>query len=194
MRIVLAVLVCGVLAGCHGDLWFDPDDPGSVDLAVGDVRAGMATAADLLLTAERVPASDAQRLGFTFEALARAIRERTTEAAEKAIDEILETVSDPGRRGLYQRLNDRVMERVEARLRAMDTVDGSDAAFTAWLRDEKGLTDEALAALGADERAALVKEFIDTSAGGVGRRLTIAALEGVAQGCFDYAVTAPDEG
>ena len=137
-----------MVAGCGP--WINPDDPASVALACGDVRAVMATAADVALTQEKADAAQATRIAEALEAFATAVRENSAEAAGVAVDKILETMTDERDRQLYKRLLRRATERVKERLAYM------------------GEAPE-------DEGAAAVAKL-----------LTIAALEGVAEGARDY--------
>jgi len=116
------------LLGCGG-LWFDPDDPADVDLVAGDLRATMATAADALLTGEEATPGEAERIARIFDATATAMRDEDAEAVRQVVDEILaELVDEPRSLDLYQRLNARVMERIDAHLQAMDLADDDQTA------------------------------------------------------------------
>lgn len=156
---VVAMILALLLAGCHGGLWFDPDDPAQVDLVAGDLRATFAIAADAMLTSEEATPAEAEQIARIFDDTAAAMRDRDPQAGERAMQAILEElVDEPDLLGMYRRLITRVMDRVDAHLQAMD-----------------------LAA--ADETARQVAET-----------LTVAALEGVAEGARDYARAPPDEG
>jgi len=155
---VAAVLATALLAGCGG-LWFDPEDPEEVDLACGDLRATMAVAADAMLTSEEATAAEAGRIASIFADTAAAMRDEDPEAGKRAVDAILaQLVDEPRTLALYQRLNDRVMQRIDAHLQTMDLAESDDAVRQA------------------------------------ARALTIAALEGVAEGARDYARAASHEG
>jgi len=124
----LAAVLASV-AGCHGGLWFDPDDPESVDLAAGDLRATMAIGTDALLTREEASAAQAERLALIFEQTADFIRDRDVGALEVALDAILvELIDDPQSLALYERLSLRLIERIDAHLQAMDPADDEDTA------------------------------------------------------------------
>ena len=137
-----------LLAGCGP--WFNPDDPASVALACGDLKAIMATAADVALTQEEADAACATRIAEVFEAFAVAVEENSAEAAGVAVDKILQTVANDQDYRLYRRLVRRATDRVQERLEFM--AESGD----------------------------------DLHAGEVGRLLTVAALEGVAEGARDY--------
>ena len=141
-----ALLVC---AGCGP--WIDPDDPASVALACGDLRAVMATVADVALAQEEADAACATRIAEVFEAFATAVRENSAEAAGEAVDKILKAVAKEQDYRLYRRLLARATERVSERLEYMGEAPEDDQAAT------------------------------------VAKRLTLAALDGVAEGARDYA-------
>jgi len=138
MRTVFTVLITPLviaallLAGCHAGLWFDPDDPESVDLAAGDLRASMAIAADALLTCEEAAPAEAECIASIFEATAIAMRDKDPEVARQVVNRILaDLIHEPRTLALYQRLNARIMERVDAHLQAMDLAETDDAARAA---------------------------------------------------------------
>ncbi len=156
---MLLVLLAVLLAGCHGGLWFDPDDPDAVDLAAGDLRATMAIGTDAMLTSEEATLAQAERIASIFERTADFIRDRDVDALEEAVGAILdELIDDPRSLAMYERLSLRLIERIDAHLQVMDLADD------------------------------------DETAADVGRRLTLAALEGVVEGARDYARASPDEG
>ncbi len=136
-------------AGCGP--WMDPDDPASVALACGDVRAIMATAADVALAQDEADAECAVRIAEIFEAFATAVRDNSAEAAGEAVDRILQAAANEQDYALYRRLLLRATERVKQRL------------------DYMGEAAE------------------DDQAASVAKALSLAALEGVAEGARDYA-------
>jgi len=129
-RLILAVVLPAMLlAGCHGGLWFDPNDPASVDLAAGDLKATMAIAADALLTSEEATVAEAERIASIFEATATAMRDHDPEVARQVVNLILaDLIDEPRTLALYQRLNTRVMQRIDAHLQAMDVAETGDTA------------------------------------------------------------------
>ena len=129
-RVTFAVVFSAVLlTGCHGGLWFDPDDPASVDLAAGDLKATMAIAADALLTSEEATVAEAERIASIFEATATAMRDHDPEVARQVVNLILaDLIDEPRTLALYQRLNTRVMQRIDAHLQAMDLADDDEIA------------------------------------------------------------------
>ena len=111
-----AILLTGllVLAGCGP--WINPDNPASVALACGDVRAVMATAADVALTEKEADLECATGIAEIFEAFSDAIRENSPETVALAMDKLLETTANEIDAPLYRRLLKRVAERVKERL------------------------------------------------------------------------------
>jgi len=136
-------------AGCGP--WMDPDDPASVALACGDVRAVMATAADVALAQDEASVECALRIAEIFEAFATAVRDNSAEAAGKAVDRILKAATREQDYRLYRRLLLRATERVKSRLEYMGEAAEDDQATS------------------------------------VAKCLSLAALEGVAEGARDYA-------
>ena len=130
MILLWPVLFFAVLAaGCQGGLWFDPDDPASVDLAAGDLRASMAIGADAILTSEETTVAEAEKIASIFDRTAEAMRDHDPEKAGQVVNLILaDLIDEPQTLALYQRLNTRVMQRIDAHLQAMDLADDDETA------------------------------------------------------------------